>query len=130
MTMGCFTLWAAAPSTTGPRTCGTDPSLEESVHYHLDAVTALGAAAVWSSCEELCHAPGHRGSLRPWERLGDGYFSIARPGADWYHPGLRFVCDSWSSDGGGREQALPTCGLEGLWTNLSLIYSAEFFMLH
>lgn len=89
----------------------------------------LGLQLCGAPAQKLCHALGQQRSLLPWEMLGEGYFSTASSGAHWYHPGLRFVCNSWSSDGGGREQALPSYGLEGLWTNLSLIYSAEFFML-
>lgn len=33
----------------------------------------------------------------------------------------------WSSAGEGREQALPSYGLEGPWTNLSFISSADLF---
>lgn len=119
MTMGSFTLWAAAPITGSPRTCPFTQASRSVFTPTSMLPLPLGLQLCGAPAQELCHAPGQQRSFLPWELLGDGYFSIASPGADWYHSGLRFVCDSWSSDGGGTEQALPCYGLEGLWTNLS-----------
>ena len=80
---GMLSRWGAAWCHYGPQDVSPHPSHKETVHTRLNAVTALGAAAVRSSCTRTAPCPGPAGRspppgnvrrrlllhCKPWSRL-------------------------------------------------------------